>query len=105
MFFRGIADLLIFLSLNIIGVFLLVNGSLFLLSIFNKKMKDRIFDRLGIDYKRINKRVVTMILFVFFISYVIQGKDFFIFFNNKFVLILVILGILNFIYTGWFRRN
>jgi len=105
MFFRGIADLLIFLSLNIIGVFLLVNGSLFLLSIFNKKMKDRIFDRLGIDYKRINKRVVTMILFVFFISYVIQGKDFFIFFNNKFVLILVILGILNFIYTGWFQRN
>ena len=101
---KSIADLLIFLSLNIIGIFLLVSGALFLVSIFNKKAKERIFDRLGINYKKINRMMVIAIVFVLFISYVILGKDFFTFFNNKFVLILVILGIANFVYTGWIRK-
>ena len=102
---RDLADLLIFLSLNVIGIFLLMSGILFLFSIFNKKMKDRIFDKLGIDYKQINRIIVLTILFLFFTSYIILGKDFFIFFSNKFVLILVILGVSNFIYAGWFKKK
>ena len=102
--FLSLIDLSIFLCLNVIGIFLLFSSFLFLASIFNKKIEKKIFSELGLNYKKINRMTFFAIILLFLISYIILRKDLVFFFENRIVLILVILGFVNFIYAGWIKK-
>lgn len=101
---KSLADLFIFLCLNIVGIFLLLSLLLFFASIISKRAKEKIHDVAGFSYRKINRIVFFAIIAVFGISYFILGKDFFLFFENKFIVIVAIGGFINFIYTGWLQR-
>ena len=103
MYLKNIADLLVFLSLNITGIFLLFTVILFFCNLFIRN-KQESFAFTEFNYKLINRVVLIAILCTFFISFIILGEDFFMFFENKLVIIIVVAGLLNFIYTGWFKK-
>ena len=100
---KSIADLMVFLALNITGIFLLFTVGLFLCNLFIKNKQESL-SFTEFNYKLINRVVLIAILCTFFISFIILGKDFLIFFENKLVIIIVVAGILNFIYSGWFKK-
>jgi hypothetical protein len=103
MHLKNIADLLVFLSLNITGIFLLFTVVLFFCNLFiRNKQESLAFTEF--NYKLINRIVLIAILCTFFIAFIILGKDFFVFFENKWVIAIVVAGILNFIYAGWFKK-
>ena len=100
---KSLADLLVFLALNITGIFLLFSVILFFHHLFTKSAQHQsAFE--SFNYKLVNKVASIAILCTFFISFIILGKDFLIFFENRLVIVIVIAGFLNFIYAGWLKK-
>ena len=102
---KDIADLIVFLALNAVGIWLLLSVVVFLIGIFSPEQSRDIFEQFGLSSRKINQVTFLAIAAIFFVAFLIIGKEgFFYFFKNKFVLAIVILGSINFIYSGWIKR-